>query len=246
MYICSSEHLSSRVTTVEEIQRIKGLFPEDCTFEIVVYLRRQDELFLGCVVESIKAGASLQEVQDYKAVFTRKTYGKSYFQYEELLNHWGMVFGTSALIVRVFEKDQLHNGDVVADFMQILGINIPVSDINIQKKNITLSPEILLNFQEICDIHPHISRYKMAEYLARIDPFPKGGLIPAEDLSAFYSLFDEGNGRIARQYFHRDYLFTESPKYRYFDSSNSAKVTQAKAKIIQLFDEYLAKNALLP
>ncbi|WP_282096429.1 hypothetical protein [Epibacterium ulvae] len=93
---------------------------------IVVYLRRQDLLALSHRKQVILGqtayqfyGAQVQALPSYRPYFMR------YMDYASKLEKWQRVFGTEALTVRRYQPQDLHGGDTVLDFRNILGLPAP-------------------------------------------------------------------------------------------------------------------------
>ncbi len=118
-FVISGENLSRlRVVDIKRLRKLCGdLFDE---YKIVCYLRRQDlylisrystELYLGSVINFDKY---LNRYRDME-----------YSRYDEMLGGWSSVFGKEAMVPRIFEKDKLQDGDVVADFCKVCGIDDP-------------------------------------------------------------------------------------------------------------------------
>ncbi|NND89528.1 MAG: hypothetical protein HKN42_01590 [Granulosicoccus sp.] len=116
--IYSSEHLQSRLTSVDEIKRIARLLrPMFDDLRIVVYLRRQDKYALSAHSTSVRGG----DVKDF--AFEAIDAAGPYYNYRKLLENWSEVFGEEALTVHIFERSRLCGGDVVSDFCRIAGID---------------------------------------------------------------------------------------------------------------------------
>lgn len=109
--LISSEHLSSRLADIEEIQRLKDtLAPLAADFQVIVYLRRQDRALSSLYSTAVKCGETrgiefLAEEVDW-------------FDYDTLLARWEAVFGNDAIRVRLFPPEI----PLVEDFCATAGV----------------------------------------------------------------------------------------------------------------------------
>lgn len=91
--------------------------------KVVCYLRRQDKWIESWYNQIIKTDVNALSSLDYKDfIQTYREYGL--LNYSEALQPWSDAFGKENLIVRPFEKSGFHKGDVIADFMNILGCEL--------------------------------------------------------------------------------------------------------------------------
>ena len=114
--VISNEHLHSRITSREEISRIKDwaqkIFDD---VEIVCYLRNQADLAISYYSTLIKSGNAPENIfPEFQSI-------PHYYDYKNLLDSWCSVFG--GISVRVFSRELLVNGSVVDDVFSILGIS---------------------------------------------------------------------------------------------------------------------------
>lgn len=217
--VISSEHLSSRLTTIGEIESFKSLFPDYVDFQIIVYVRKQDDLLLGSQAESIKAGVGSINYKDPRLISEYQPYGLVYYDYSLLLNLWESAFGHENIDVRVFEKKQLEEGNVVVDFLKkLLGEEI-YSYYKSRglvkygsKSNRRLSPEALWFLSQINRSVKRENRQKIIQKIMDIDNYEKGSLISNEILNDFFLSFEKSNIYVAKRYLSRYKLFLQSFK----------------------------------
>jgi len=206
--VFSSEHLSSRLINVESLVKLKSLFEREHSFEIVCYLRRQDQMILGAQAESIKSGNTNLKIKNPLNTRDDQRYGIIFYNYEKMLDLWKQVFGLEQLKIAVFQKSELIGGDIVADFCsRFLGIT---PDFALERTMFTanrrLSAQALvvlanLNKIEGADIKAN------RKIVSQLDDFNNSMLIKPEWLESFYQAFSESNDKVARKYLHRDTLF---------------------------------------
>ena len=113
--LLSNEHLSGRVQEVAEIERLLDLFKGfEAQFKVIIYLRRQDKMMLSTYSTWVKNGGKWRV---NPTAYTNKRY-----DYVALLDMWASQVGKENMIVRPFEKSRFKNGDLYADFCQLLQI----------------------------------------------------------------------------------------------------------------------------
>jgi len=116
LVVFSHECLSSRVRSLGEIEQLhavlNGVFDD---VEVLVYLRDQYEYLLSLYTEAVKA--------DTWTDFDRWVDDFDYMEldYYSFISNWRRVFGEENVTVRVFDKQRLLGGDVVRDFLSVIG-----------------------------------------------------------------------------------------------------------------------------
>ncbi len=89
---------------------------------IVVYLRRQDDAVLSMYGEFMRRGYHGAPFAEFVENALRPDPTPPYLNYRRLLGHWIEAFGAQAITVRLFDRAELVDGDVLTDFMaQVLG-----------------------------------------------------------------------------------------------------------------------------
>ena len=114
--LLSSEHLSSRVGDESEIRKLLSLFISlDYQPKIIIYLRRQDEMLLSTYSTWVKCGATEE--------LNHNAYKKKRYDFLSQLKLWENCVGPEQIIVGLFHKKRLYNGDLIQDFCQKININ---------------------------------------------------------------------------------------------------------------------------
>jgi hypothetical protein len=223
----SNEHLSSRVRTVAQItslaKMLRGLAEQ---VKVVVYLRHQPEFYLSTYSMVIKAGSE----QESRLPRTERSY---YYNYDKMLQGWASVFGDSAIIVRVFERRALKNGDVVDDMFDLLGIG---------RDGLEIPPSLNPSLDAAClqflrMFRGHVPRHvdgglnpEHADIIKALEALPPGPKfsVPAATMRHLAEMFAASNERVARRYLGRadGKLFTH---VEYSDSEGSAELTVEQA-----------------
>jgi glycosyltransferase involved in cell wall biosynthesis len=118
--IISSEHFHSRLCTRKEIRALKTLMNACAeTFQIVIYLRRQDRVARSLYSTNIKLGQS--EPKPLPKASKRLSY---YYDYERVYLNWASVFGQDSMTVRLFDKSEFKDSDLLSDFSSVCGLNM--------------------------------------------------------------------------------------------------------------------------
>jgi len=93
---------------------------------VISYIRRQDKLLMSHFQQASKS-PNLPAYAYYKGgclslPYSREHYDE-YLDYNRKLSMWGEAFGIECMIVKVFDRNNLKNEDVVIDFFSTVGIN---------------------------------------------------------------------------------------------------------------------------
>jgi len=86
--------------------------------KVVVYLRRQDQLYSSFYNQDVK-GMRQWPDSAYAFYETHQIFESSY---QDTLGTWSKVFGKDNIIIRPFEPGQWPGGDIVQDFCTVIGI----------------------------------------------------------------------------------------------------------------------------
>ncbi|WP_406827627.1 hypothetical protein [Microbulbifer sp. ARAS458-1] len=238
--LLSSEHFSSRLSSKRDIEILKSLFPDSVDFEIVVYLKRQDDLYLGSFSEAIKAGVPFSKIARMGDVMSSERYGSAYYNYKNLLSNWLSVFDEASLNVRLYDGACKSASGLMGDFSRV--INFESADFleGVEQENRSLSPESLFSIGALCDKYRHIPRVKIISILQKVDPFEKGAFFESESLSEFFSKFKESNSWVSNQFFEGVPIFEDVIReVRCFDISNREARESSLNYVMTAFDEYL-------
>lgn len=135
---------------------------------VLMYLRRQDQWYESMHNERVKTSGETRSLEDYVALGLRRGFADYLKQW-----HYWRRFGD--VRVRVFEPDQLRDGDVVADFFAELGIGDRHGLRSVAVQNARLHPALL-------EPKRAVNRYlkeRLARQLARRAVTQLGRLLPA-------------------------------------------------------------------
>ncbi|GAM56244.1 capsule polysaccharide modification protein lipA [Vibrio ishigakensis] len=94
--------------------------------KVIVYLRRQDRQLVSHIQEGSKAPTLPAYLYYSEGIFEENNYDELfYLDYHKRLSLWANAIGKNNLVIRLFERNSLKNGDAVCDFFDLLGISIP-------------------------------------------------------------------------------------------------------------------------
>ncbi|HSF23137.1 MAG TPA: polysaccharide deacetylase family protein, partial [Blastocatellia bacterium] len=181
-----------------------------CTFKVVLYLRRQDHYAASLYNQHVKAGVAFPGSFDEHFHRYRGRY-----DYQEMLERLGTVFGATNIVVRPYEKEQFFGGSIFADFMhhgfewESLGeLRIPERDQNSRLDRDALEFKRLINGldapkEQKLEIGRHL-----VKYCASVDPrngeaFQVHALLSPQQRIKLLQTFVDSNTWVARTYLHR-------------------------------------------
>lgn len=116
--IISSEHFHSRLKTVREVQNLYDLLqPHFDEIQIIVYLRRQDQVSVSLYGTWCRVGGTHTQIIDENI-----SSDSTYFNYFKLAQRWSEVFSRENLFIRIYDKTVFYGGDLLKDFLFVVGI----------------------------------------------------------------------------------------------------------------------------
>jgi hypothetical protein len=208
----SNEHLSSRVRRPDQVARLADMLHELAPdVRVVAYLRHQPEYYLSTYSMMLKAGGSRETPPP-------ESEREFYYNYEKMLSLWADAFGDPAIVVRVFERAAMVNGDVVDDFLALMGIERGDDVVVTASLNPSLDARAL---QFLRLFRQHVPRYvdgaanpdhgDVAKALEAISTGPKFR-VPAATMQRIAAMFAASNARVARRFLGRENgrLFAET------------------------------------
>ena len=175
--------------------------------KVIVYWRRRDHLETSWHNQLIKAGE-----HTFRSLPARNLTQK------KQLDDWAAMFGQKNILLRPYEKSQLHQGDVLADFMHhVFGLELPggfsLSEKEINERLHRVVLEYKRNFNHL-NLSLKQKRETMNPLKAVSAVFVREGrenfpVLPPERRLALIQQYAEENAEIAREYldFSRRWLF---------------------------------------
>jgi hypothetical protein len=243
--VVSSEHFHSRLLQPVSVQALADfLQPLFRDIEVLVYLRRQDEMALSFYSEKLRAGYVPPDILPLRNVQRRKAGLPPYFDFEGLLDRWASAFGEANVSPRLYQRERFTGGDVVSDFFAAAGLGAVVSRLP-RAANPALSSAAqaaLRLFNQRCggndvavrDRH-RATRHALVAHLQAQDAGDRGVLPVADEAEAFHTAFSASNARVAQRWFGREALFPED-----FSSYPDAAPVTDWAAAAELLADFLA------
>ncbi|WP_394242613.1 lipocalin/fatty acid-binding family protein [Vibrio astriarenae] len=134
--VFSSENLSW-IFDINEIILLKSaldLYFDQ--FEIICYLRRQDKQIVSHKLQGAKHKGATNSAYydgDYYAIPVVRNNYDEYLDYNKRIGLWADVFGDKSITLKVYERTELLRGDVVDDFLELMGIEYINDEIEYNK-----------------------------------------------------------------------------------------------------------------
>lgn len=190
---------------LEEYQIDKGR-----DVKVIVYLRRQDDLFVSWYNQMVKA-------QGFSGTFDEALAEFSWLgDYDTQLGKWAGVFGTANLNVRRYPSADATDGGVMSDFWSVVcqGIETETSDAAENRQNIALGRD-LLEIQRIINRLP-LSIIEKRGFHHELMQLTAAGSTLFSDVPiagpdkrrAILEQFASANAEVARKYFGDEPLFS--------------------------------------
>lgn len=215
--VISSEHFSSRLHDLEEIEKLKSLLSEYASqVKIVCYIREQSGKVCSNYSTKVKAGGK----EDFSDYFAKYLYKKNLGDlYDSKFELWGKVFGYENLGVRLFDKSFFNGGTLLSDFVRQLPAGIDEDLLPIPKhKNQALSRKGCEWLRRLNYFFPESVRgYTVVEgfrvcLIHTVALLTKGeGLkLNSEQKALVVQKFSQSNARTCEKYFpDRESLFSD-------------------------------------
>ena len=239
-FVLSSEHFSSRLISEQQIASLRSFLLTLFTdFDVACYLRRQDRMAVSRHNEVLRAGFAepiLPNVQASESL-------PLLFDFEALLTRWSELAGQLALKPRIYDKKALVDGDVVDDFSKTF-LHTRLPERPLRQANVALSKpaqDALHMFNKAMGPKTRQAlsqaRRKLSQYLELHAP-GQGRQPTSDEAKKFYTLFKQGNDRVARTFFKEEILFPEDFDYEYAEIEDSKHHTGAQL-LAQYFEHLI-------
>ncbi|ENO8738142.1 hypothetical protein ACCE47_001087 [Campylobacter coli] len=226
--IFSSELLQSRLTRKREIVKLYTFLKKIgfTNIKVICYIRDANEMLRSLLSEAIKweeidSFELKEEKEEYKL-----GYKKNLFHFHHICNHkqtlqwWGEVFGKENLIVRLFDKNEFYQGDLLKDFIHSIGLEWDDEFIIPPKQNESLDllgidllrrinkflPLFCNNARNIFrgDLHHFaVKHFTSKDSHLKFQP-------PKEVVQSYIDYFEESNEWVRKEFFpHKERLFSK-------------------------------------
>jgi hypothetical protein len=184
--------------------QLRALFP-GATFQIVVYLRRQDDALASEYGQHVRMH-SIRFSGTIYDFYLKTTPGR--YDYLALLNRWERTFGQNAITVRVYDRKKFPNGDITADFLQSIGLTAQISEAEPQAEINRSLPPLALEILRRANKHPlneqsHHELMRLLDYVfAKSDD--NYDLISRRNRREIMLMFKISNAAVAKKWLGRE------------------------------------------
>jgi len=219
--IISSEHFATDLRSVNNIKRIKSLFEATGinVKTIVIYIREQASYIFSDYNTRVLMGEYTNLVPAMPSSLTH-----SVLNHSQTIKIWSETFRDSEVKVRIFEKEKLHNGNSVDDFLKLTELDQIKNLKTSQGSNESLSKEalaFLIMYNQYVESQPqtiqeqlHITNNRVRNTLLSLcrQCFDGEALKPTkEQKTKMYNLFRASNDEVKSRYLpSQESLFTFS------------------------------------
>lgn len=187
--------------------------------KIIVYLRRQDDFLQALYQTIIVYGEEAIPFDDfYERMFSEHEKNRSLDYYFLVNDIFATAFGKENIIVRIYEKSQLYQADLLRDFLHTVGIE-PTSDfaLDIPNNNLSFDAHSLEKYRQLKQIFKgedeflETARRKIRDANQR-KAFRANNIISSQQSDNLMNRVKESNEKLAREYLDKDdgILFREN------------------------------------
>ena len=203
--LLSNEHCSSRLLSETSVKRIRELIARfSSEVRVVMYLRRQDELLLSAYSTAVSSGRTVPlQIPSGRDL--------QYYDFAEILDRWAKVFGEENITARVYDPETLVGGDVIDDFVDLIGAKSPPGGLVRPAARLNSSldsrvTELLRIFNERMPPPGRDQKEPNGPTVVaalQILSGPSGGRLNDREFDDFLRQFDRSNTEVARRFLKR-------------------------------------------
>lgn len=211
--------------------------------KIIVYLRRQDQFMMSRYNQIIKTdtGGGTQRFYEYFKDMNGKY--KCVMNYRQRLDYMAKFFPKENIVVKRFDRSYFYNGDLNADFLHILGVEIDDTFAELPKdENLAISVQSgelkrVLNRLGTMTFAENQKLLQMLNECEVLLPKREVSIMTTEHIEKFMKKFIDDNESIAVDYIGDgkpmfDYNYKKKPVWSYEDKNYHEEVILFFAKAI--------------
>lgn len=211
--------------------------------KIIVYLRRQDQFMMSRYNQIIKTdtGGGTQRFYEYFKDMNGKY--KCVMNYRQRLDYMAKFFPKENIVVKRFDRSYFYNGDLNADFLHILGVEIDDTFAELSKdENLGISVQSgelkrVLNRLGTMTFAENQKLLQMLNECEVLLPKREVSIMTTEHIEKFMKKFIDDNESIAVDYIGDgkpmfDYDYKKKPVWSYEDKNYHEEVILFFAKAI--------------
>ncbi len=208
--LLSSEYL----IVFQNLLFLKEVLPIFVFPNFIIYIRRQDVFIESMFSQDVKFGGFKQSF-GYYCDLKKTVFQLDYLNYVNSLKD---LFPDSNVTLRIYDRRLFPEGNVILDFLSILGIDMPEAKEYKIEANPSLSHISTLALRKINEEFslPHEERVKVIRYLLNLDreegPGPLKTFFTLEERIEFLERFRESNEKLFREWFNSENKFVLSPE----------------------------------
>jgi hypothetical protein len=126
------------------------------------------------------------------------------YDYLVLLNRWERTFGQNAITVRIYDRKKFPNGDIIADFLQAIGLTAQTSEAEPQAEINRSLPPLALEILRRANKHPlnaqlHHELMRLLEHVFATSA-DNCDLISRRNRREIMSMFKDSNAAVAKRW----------------------------------------------
>lgn len=202
--VISCENLYHHLTS-EDIaflaNAIKGF-----SVEIICYVRRQDLYMESAWKQQVKVGALSTPFPDFLRQHAHSEHlEKVHGNYYRMLLPWANTFGFENVKVRVFDKSEWVNGDLIDDFLNTCGLEVDKAISGLEKSQITntaMPSELIMLVRKVNATHaiPKHEQQKFVTFLNKLRIFNEKPLLSTTERLAIIGNYQQANSLLFSEF----------------------------------------------
>jgi hypothetical protein len=199
----SNENLASRIRRPQDIDRLAdALRPLADSIGIIVYLRPQHDLFVSRYSTWVKGGRT-EPMMPPTNEMDRK------YNYDRMLSGWANAFGEENIRVRIFDRKQFVDGDLLKDFFSVLDYSPSQELTTPRDQNTSLDADIL---EFLMLFNKHVSKFsndslnpERGNVSRALEAISRGDKVhvPEATLRGIADMFEASNAKVAARFLNR-------------------------------------------
>lgn len=208
-YIITSEHFHSRVRNIEDIYSVKYFL--DTLFDdvhVVVYLREQFSMACSAYHTAVLAG-STRSFRDFLTEIC--VISNDAYNHHQTLSKWATVFGAENINPRLYEKHKFHDGNILKDFLNTIGLADHIDEFDCNEPNLNKSIgvfglELGVLANQLFPAYyengiPASDRYQIIRAIKDSDISELGGKLDTSLANKIYDDFSSSNKSLGQEFF---------------------------------------------
>jgi hypothetical protein len=209
VFVISSEHFHSRVTSTEDISSLASFLNKQFNeINVVCYFRNQYEMAISAYSTALRVGSSLS-INEYLS--SKVTPDNYYYNFVDIAENWSGCFGKDNCIFKLYDNKSLVDGDIRKDFLREILPNINGEKIKFKSES-TNKSFACLQAAALRAINKHVplwggsqnhtslSNNHLQRQLLLVKSLQRG-VLNAHCRSEIDSLFEDSNKKFFAKYF---------------------------------------------